>query len=69
MSMDELLEDEANDGLAQERSSYQVKRNLYKSALLQQQLFDLLANEQDRIPMVARRSKAIVKGDPREFMG
>ena len=45
------------------------------SPLMSRKLFNIIANEQfnpyefDRLSPVSRRAKAIVKGDPREFMG
>ena len=42
---------------------------------MSKKLFNIMANEQfnpyefDRLSPVSRRAKAIVKGDPREFMG
>jgi hypothetical protein len=39
------------------------------SPLMTKIILDKMANEQDRLSPIARRAKAIVKGDPREFMG
>ncbi len=39
------------------------------SPLMTKIILDKMAHEQDRLSPIARRAKAIVKGDPREFMG
>jgi hypothetical protein len=51
------------------------KRNLHRSSFHPQILFNPINNEQkipyeqERLPAFARDPKAIIKGDPREFMG
>lgn len=62
----------------EETMSAHPTRHLHQSDAFQQKLLTLLANEQptnhfpfeqDRLLGMGRRAKAIIKGDPREFMG
>lgn len=65
----------ADDVNERERSILQFNRNLRKFPSLNPRLFNYIINEdyipseQERLPTPARRAQAIVKGDPREFMG
>jgi len=59
----------------QQKPIFYSKRNLHRSSFHPQILFSPINNEQkipyeqERLPAFARDPKAIIKGDPREFMG
>jgi hypothetical protein len=72
------LSDEESEEInpVERQAFFRVDRHLHQTPAFHQQLLTLLANEQnhfasenERLAAMARRAKAIVKGDPREFMG
>ncbi|CAF0813341.1 unnamed protein product [Rotaria sordida] len=71
---DQLDDDDYNVN-ARKRQMLHVNRNIHRSSIFDKDLSDLFKNEenilnaQERSLASARKVKAIVKGDPREFMG